>query len=76
MALSSSNGSVSVIGSEFTAPYASDIIVDRSSGGQMVITDVKHTVLLKVKPCNTTFHCERVLLSADDQVIVKLREKA
>ncbi|KAK1440467.1 hypothetical protein QVD17_06294 [Tagetes erecta] len=72
---SSSNAPVSVIGSEFTVPYAFDIIVDKSPGGEMIITDVNHKILLKVKSCDTSFHSERVLLTADDKVIVKLREK-
>lgn len=76
MALAASNDPSSVIGSEFTVPYAFDIIVERSSGGKMNITDVNNNVLLKVKPCNTTFHYERALLSADGKVIVRLCDKA
>ncbi|KAI3755360.1 hypothetical protein L1987_55157 [Smallanthus sonchifolius] len=74
MAQASSNP-ISVIGSEFMAPYPFDIIVDRSSGGKLVITDINHKVLLKVKPCNTTFHFERALLHADGRLIVRLRDK-
>ncbi|KAI3671750.1 hypothetical protein L1987_87130 [Smallanthus sonchifolius] len=43
--------------------------------GKLVITDINHKVLLKVKPCNTTFHFERALLHADGRLIVRLRDK-
>ncbi|XP_076936510.1 protein LURP-one-related 15-like [Bidens hawaiensis] len=74
MAQSASNP-VSVVGSEFTAPYSLDIIVDRRSGGNMIITDINHNILLKVKSCNTTFHYERALHQPDGRIIVRLRDK-
>ncbi|PWA45029.1 LURP1-like domain-containing protein [Artemisia annua] len=66
---------VYVIGSQFMAPYPFDLIVDLNSGGNLVITDMNHKVLLKVKSCNTTFHHGRMLLHADGTPIVRVREK-
>ncbi|KAL4572578.1 hypothetical protein LXL04_019358 [Taraxacum kok-saghyz] len=66
---------VSVIGSQFIAPYQFDIIVDRSSRGSHVITDNNHKILFKVKSCNTSFHLQRVLLDVDDKPIVTIRQK-
>ncbi|KAK9054891.1 hypothetical protein SSX86_025970 [Deinandra increscens subsp. villosa] len=66
---------IAVIGSEFMAPYPFDIIIDRSSGGKMVITDINNKLLLKVKTCNTTFHNERAIYNADGRLIVRLRDK-
>ncbi|KAJ9547701.1 hypothetical protein OSB04_020244 [Centaurea solstitialis] len=66
---------VSVIGSHFVAAYPFDIIVYINSGGNLMITDINNKLLLKVKPCNTTFHNQRVLLDADDRPIGVLREK-
>ncbi|KAI3691710.1 hypothetical protein L6452_31512 [Arctium lappa] len=61
---------------QFMSPYPFDIIVDHTySGGNLLITDINNKILLKVKPCNTTFHNQRVLLDVDDKPIVMLREK-
>ncbi|KAJ9547700.1 hypothetical protein OSB04_020243 [Centaurea solstitialis] len=66
---------VSVIGSQFMAPYPFDIIIDINSGGKLVITDINHKIILKVKSCDTTFHHKRVLLDVNDKPIATLREK-
>ncbi|MFS8005599.1 putative tubby-like protein [Helianthus anomalus] len=76
MAQSTTSNPISVIGSEFTAPYPFDIIVERKSGGNMVITDINNNnTLLKVKACNTTFHYERAIFNADGRIILRLRDK-
>ncbi|KAM0045098.1 putative tubby-like protein [Helianthus debilis subsp. tardiflorus] len=75
MAQSTTSNPISVIGSEFTAPYPFDIIVERKSGGNMVITDMNNNTLLKVKACNTTFHYERAIFNADGRIILRLRDK-
>ncbi|CAH1450598.1 unnamed protein product [Lactuca virosa] len=66
---------VSVIGSQFMVPYQFDIIVDTNSRGNLVITDINHKILFKVKPCDTFFHHQRVLLDVDDKPIAVIREK-
>nr|XP_043622350.1 protein LURP-one-related 10-like [Erigeron canadensis] len=66
---------VSVIGYEFMAPYEFDLIVDTNSGGNIIITDINHNILLQVKPCDTMLHHQRMLLDADGRPIVRLREK-
>ncbi|KAI3771050.1 hypothetical protein L6452_02202 [Arctium lappa] len=66
---------VPVIGSQFMAPYPFDIVVDANLGGNLVITDTNHKIMLKVKSCDTTFHHRRVLLDVNDTPIVTLREK-
>ncbi|KAI3781396.1 hypothetical protein L2E82_11410 [Cichorium intybus] len=66
---------VSVIGSQFMAPYQFDIKVEINSSGNLVITDTNHKIMLKVKRCDTSFHSQRVLLDADDKPIVMMREK-
>ncbi|KAJ9547699.1 hypothetical protein OSB04_020242 [Centaurea solstitialis] len=65
----------SVIGSEFMASYPFDITVHTYSGGNLMITDINDKLLIRVKPCNTTFHNQRVLLDTHDTPIVVLREK-
>ncbi|KAI3781385.1 hypothetical protein L2E82_11398 [Cichorium intybus] len=66
---------VSVIGSQFMVPYQFDIIVETNSSGNLVITDITHKIMLKVKPCDTSFHYQRVLLDAFDKPIVMIRDK-
>ncbi|KAI3781398.1 hypothetical protein L2E82_11412 [Cichorium intybus] len=66
---------VSVIGSQFVAPYQFDIKVETNSSGNFVITDTNHKILLKVKRCDTSFHSQRVLLDADDKPIAMMRKK-
>jgi len=64
-----------VIGSQFTVPYPIEITVDTKSSGKFVVTDSENKIMLKVKPCNTTFHHQRLLLTADGRPILMLREK-
>ncbi|KAJ9547774.1 hypothetical protein OSB04_020317 [Centaurea solstitialis] len=66
---------VCVIGSQFMAPYPIDFIVDTNSKGNLVITDINHRIMLKVKPCNTILHDQRLLLHNDDRPIAMLRNK-
>ncbi|KAI3694615.1 hypothetical protein L1987_77583 [Smallanthus sonchifolius] len=63
------------IGSQFIAPYPFEVIIVTNSSGDHLITDVNHKILFKVKPCNTTYHQQRMLLDADDTPIVTMREK-
>ncbi|KAI3829007.1 hypothetical protein L1987_03120 [Smallanthus sonchifolius] len=65
----------SVIGPQFIAPYPLELIVDKYPCRHLVITDSDHKIMLKVKPYDTTFHCQRVLLDANDKPIAMLREK-
>ncbi|KAD5317594.1 hypothetical protein E3N88_17540 [Mikania micrantha] len=66
---------VSVIGAQFIAPYPFEMIIVTNSSGDLLITDVNHKILFKVKPCNTSNHEQRVLLDVDDIPIVMIREK-
>lgn len=72
---SNSYAPVSVIGPQFMAPSQFDIIVDTTLRGNIVITDMNHKILLKVKPFDTSFHHQRVLLDADDEPIAIIRQK-
>ncbi|XP_071698016.1 protein LURP-one-related 10-like [Rutidosis leptorrhynchoides] len=66
---------VCVIGSQFVTPDTIQIIVDTNSQGNIVVTDNNHRIMLKVKPCDTRFHRQRLLLHADDTPIAMLRSK-
>ncbi|KAI3516168.1 hypothetical protein L1887_15079 [Cichorium endivia] len=66
---------VSVIGSQFMSPFQFDITVDINSFGNLLITDMNHKILLKVKPCDTSFHHQRVVLDVHDKPVVVIREK-
>ncbi|KAL4572575.1 hypothetical protein LXL04_019355 [Taraxacum kok-saghyz] len=66
---------VSVIGPQFIVPYQFDIIVDRITRGHLVITDNYHKILFKVKPCDTSFHLQRVVVDVYDKPVVIIREK-
>ncbi|KAI3514978.1 hypothetical protein L1887_13726 [Cichorium endivia] len=66
---------VSVIGSQFLAPYQFDIIVDINSSRNLVITDINHKIMLKVKRCGASFHDQLVLVDVDDKPIVTMRDK-
>ncbi|KAL7590291.1 hypothetical protein Lser_V15G39665 [Lactuca serriola] len=66
---------VSVIGSQFMLPYQFDMIIDINSSGNLVITDTNHKIMLKVKPCDSSFHLQRVLLDVYDKPICMIREK-
>nr|XP_043636670.1 protein LURP-one-related 15-like isoform X2 [Erigeron canadensis] len=65
----------SVIGSQFISPNPLDIKIEMYAAGTLVITDEKNKIILKVRPCDTTFHRQRWILDANDIPIVKLREK-
>ncbi|KAI3703342.1 hypothetical protein L1987_73338 [Smallanthus sonchifolius] len=65
----------SVIGPQFIAPYPLEIIVDKYPCRHLVITDSNHKIMLKVKPYDTTFHRQRILLDANDKPIAMLQEK-
>ncbi|KAI3703338.1 hypothetical protein L1987_73334 [Smallanthus sonchifolius] len=65
----------SVIGPQFIAPYPLEITVDKYPCRHLVITDSNHKIMLKVKPYDTTFHRQRILLDANDKPIAMLREK-
>ncbi|XP_076904191.1 protein LURP-one-related 10-like [Bidens hawaiensis] len=67
--------SFSVIGPQFIAPHSRELIIEKYLGGSLVITDTNHTILLKVRPCDTIFHRQRLLVDAKDAPIVMLREK-
>ncbi|XP_076904488.1 protein LURP-one-related 10-like [Bidens hawaiensis] len=67
---------LSMVGPEFIVPKQPlEIIVLKYPGRNLVITDTNHTILLKVKPHDTTFHHQLQLLDADDNPIAMLREK-
>lgn len=66
---------VSVIGSQFVAPYSLELIVEIFSKGNIVITDIDNRILLKVKPCDSSFHLQRFLVDPYDRPLVLLREK-
>lgn len=66
---------VCVIGSQFVTPNKLEFIVDTNSKGNIVVTDINHKIILKIKPCNTAFHHQRLVLHADDTPIVMLRKK-
>ncbi|XP_076904172.1 protein LURP-one-related 10-like [Bidens hawaiensis] len=65
----------SLVGPKFIVPNPLEIIVNKYPGRNLVITDVNHTILLKVKPNDTTFHCQLMLLDAHDNPIALLRQK-
>ncbi|KAJ0672733.1 putative tubby-like protein [Helianthus annuus] len=65
----------SVIGPQFIAPQPIEVIVEKCPCRNLMITDMNHKILLKVKPYNKRFHCQRVLLDPNDNPIAKLRKK-
>ncbi|KAK1418935.1 hypothetical protein QVD17_28088 [Tagetes erecta] len=65
----------SVIGPEFIDPKPLEIILEKYPCRNLVITDMNHKILLKVKPHDSKLHRQRVLLDASDQPIAKLRQK-
>ncbi|XP_052622872.1 protein LURP-one-related 10 isoform X2 [Lactuca sativa] len=71
-----SSSPVCVIGSHFMVPQQLDLIVDRISSGILLITDINHKIIFKVKPCDSFIHERRVLLDVDDQPIVAMRDKS
>ncbi|GKD31030.1 LURP-one-related 10-like protein [Tanacetum coccineum] len=46
-----------------------------TSFGNIVVTDINYKIIFKVKPCNTYFHQQRLLLHADDRPIAMLQDK-
>ncbi|KAJ9547702.1 hypothetical protein OSB04_020245 [Centaurea solstitialis] len=66
---------VSVIGPQFVLPYQLEVMVDRYSSGNFVITDTNQKIMLKVKPYNRSNHRQLLLLDADDRPVAMLREK-
>lgn len=64
-----------VIGHQFIVPQQVDVVVEKYPCGNLVITDINHKIMLKVKPYDKTFHRQRVLLDANDNPIAMLREK-
>ncbi|XP_076904200.1 protein LURP-one-related 10-like [Bidens hawaiensis] len=65
----------SVVGPQFIVPKPLEIIVDKYPCRNLVVTDINHSIILKVKPYDTRFHRQRVLLDANDKPIVMLRQK-
>lgn len=66
---------VSVIGSQFIVPYPFEIIIVRDSSGNHLITDINHNILFKVKPRNSSYHEQHLLVDVDDIPIVMIRKK-
>ncbi|XP_071698018.1 protein LURP-one-related 10-like isoform X2 [Rutidosis leptorrhynchoides] len=66
---------VSVIGTQFIAPYPLEVKIEKNSQGNFVISDINSKTILKVKPCDTSFHRQRLLLDANDIPLVMMREK-
>ncbi|PWA59506.1 tubby C-terminal-like domain-containing protein [Artemisia annua] len=66
---------ICVIGSQFMEPNPLEVIVDTNSRGNIVVTDINHKIIFKVKPCNTYLHQQRLLLHADDRPIAMLQDK-
>ncbi|KAK9048954.1 hypothetical protein SSX86_032080 [Deinandra increscens subsp. villosa] len=67
--------SSTVIGQQFIAPHESNLIVNRYSGGDFVITDTENKIILTVKSCDTVFHRQRLLLDECERPIATLRAK-
>ncbi|KAK1418936.1 hypothetical protein QVD17_28089 [Tagetes erecta] len=65
----------SVISPQFIDPKPLEIIFEKYPCRNFVITDMNHKIMLKVKPCDTTFHRQRVLLDVNDKPIAMLRVK-
>ncbi|XP_076884330.1 protein LURP-one-related 10-like [Bidens hawaiensis] len=65
----------SVVGPQFIVPKPLEIIVDKYPCRNLVITDINHSIILKVKPYDTSFHRQSVLLDANDEPILMLRKK-
>ncbi|KAI3829003.1 hypothetical protein L1987_03116 [Smallanthus sonchifolius] len=65
----------SVISPQFIAPYPLELIVDKYPCRNIVITDINHKIIFKVKPHNKRLHRQRVLLDPNDKPIAMLRDK-
>ncbi|KAK1430911.1 hypothetical protein QVD17_14021 [Tagetes erecta] len=66
---------VCVIGQQFIIPNPLEVIVETNPGGNLLVTDINHKVMLKVKQCNTTFHHQLLLLHVDNRPIAMVRNK-
>ncbi|KAI3810492.1 hypothetical protein L1987_20108 [Smallanthus sonchifolius] len=75
MAQAKDETAVCVIGSKFIIPNPLEVIVETNSGGSLLVTDINHKVMLKVKPCNTIFHHQLLLLHADGSPVAMVRDK-
>ncbi|KAK9054889.1 hypothetical protein SSX86_025968 [Deinandra increscens subsp. villosa] len=58
-----------VIGSEFIAPHKLNIMVNRSSGGHLDITDTNDTIMFTIRSDDTVFHRQRLLKDEHGKVI-------
>ncbi|XP_076944081.1 protein LURP-one-related 15-like [Bidens hawaiensis] len=65
-----------VVGPQFIVPKPLEIIVHKYPGRNLVITDINHTILLKVKPHDSALHYQLLLLDANDTPTAMLRQKA
>ncbi|XP_076904322.1 protein LURP-one-related 15-like [Bidens hawaiensis] len=65
----------SVVGPQFVVPKPLEIIVDKYPCRNLVITDINHSIILKVRPCDTSFHRQSVLLDGNGKPIMMLRKK-
>ncbi|GJU70559.1 LURP-one-related 10-like protein, partial [Tanacetum coccineum] len=66
---------ISVIGPEFVAPSQLELIVETHAPGNLLVSDIDHKILFRVKPADTTFHRKRLLLDPDDRPLLLLQEK-
>ncbi|KAM0069598.1 putative tubby-like protein [Helianthus debilis subsp. tardiflorus] len=64
-----------VIGPKYIAPHPLEVTFEKFPCKTLVITDVNHKILFKVKPHDTSLHRQRLMLDAADKPIVMLREK-
>lgn len=65
----------SVIDPKFVNPKLLEITVEKYPGRHLVITNKINKILLKVKPHDTSFHHQLILLDANDKTIATFREK-
>ncbi|KAD3067602.1 hypothetical protein R6Q59_018367 [Mikania micrantha] len=66
---------VSVIGPQFVVSYEFKVIIDRHSGGSLVITDADNKILFTLKSCDSSLHFQWLLRDANDTPIALLRKK-
>ncbi|KAK9054888.1 hypothetical protein SSX86_025967 [Deinandra increscens subsp. villosa] len=64
-----------VIGSQFVAQSEFNVIVNKFSGGELVITNTENKIMFTVKACDTSFHSQRSLQDEGGKTIATLREK-
>ncbi|XP_071722292.1 protein LURP-one-related 10-like [Rutidosis leptorrhynchoides] len=70
----SNNPSISVIGSQFTAPNPLEVKVVTNCKGTIVITDNNENILLQVTPCDGLSCRRRLLMDANGTPIVTIDE--